>query len=54
MKVLMVQSGNVFLKSAFVTWPRVEFGVYDVAHCNIRMKAPVLIYEKLLSLWYAC
>ena len=28
--------------------PNLEFGVYDgVAHCNIRMKASVLIYEKL-------
>ena len=28
--------------------PNLEFGVYDgVAHCNIRMKAPVLMYEKL-------
>ena len=43
MKVLMVQSGNVFQKLH-----NLEFGVYDrVAHCNIRMKASVLIYEKL-------
>ena len=43
-------------KNTFVTLPNLEFGVYDgVAHCNIRMKASVLIYEKLiLFLWYAC
>ena len=35
-------------KSTFVILPNLEFGVYDgVAHCNIRMKASVLIYEKL-------
>ena len=35
-------------KNAFVTLPNLEFGVCDsVAHCNIRMKASVLIYEKL-------
>ena len=35
-------------KNAFVTLPYLEFGVYNgVAHCNIRMKASVLIYEKL-------
>ena len=35
-------------KNTFVTLPNSEFGVYDcVAHCNIRMKASVLIYEKL-------
>ena len=35
-------------KNTFVTLPNLEFGVYDgVAHCNIRMKASVLIYEKL-------
>ena len=35
-------------KNAFVTLPYLEFGVYDgAAHCNIRMKASVLIYEKL-------
>ena len=40
MKVLIVQSGNVFQKNTFVTLPYLEFGVYNgVAHCNIRMKA---------------
>ena len=35
-------------KNTFVTLPNLEFGVYDgIAHCNIRMKASVLIYEKL-------
>ena len=35
-------------KNNFVTLPNFEFGVHDgVAHCNIRMKASVLIYEKL-------
>ena len=35
-------------KNTLVTLPNLEFGVYDgVAHCNIRMKASVLIYEKL-------
>ena len=35
-------------KNAFVTLPNLEFHVYDgVAHCNIGMKASVLIYEKL-------
>ena len=35
-------------KNTFVTLPNLEFGVYDgVAHCNIRMKASVLICEKL-------
>ena len=35
-------------KNTFVTLPNLEFGVYDgVAHCNIRMKASVLIYKKL-------
>ena len=35
-------------KNTFVTLPNLEFGVYDgVAHCNIRMKASALIYEKL-------
>ena len=36
-------------KNTFVTLPNLEFGVYDgVTHyCNIRMKATVLIYEKL-------
>ena len=38
MKVLMVQSGNVFPK---------YFCVNGVAHCNIGMKASVLIFEKL-------
>ena len=48
MKVLMVQCGNVFQKNTFVTSPNLEFDLYDgVAHCNIRMKASVLIYEKL-------
>ena len=28
--------------------PDLKFGVYDsIAHCNIRMKASVLIYEKI-------
>ena len=36
------------LKNTFVALPNLEFGAYDgVAHCNIRMKASVLIYEKL-------
>ena len=36
-------------KNTFVTLPNLEFGVYDggAAHCNIRMQASVLIYEKL-------
>ena len=35
-------------KNTFVTLPNLEFGVYDgAAHCNIKMKAPVLIYEKI-------
>ena len=35
-------------KNPFVTIPNLEFGVYDgVAHCKIRIKASVLIYEKL-------
>ena len=35
-------------KNTFVTLPNLEFGVYDgVAHSNIRMKASVLIYEKI-------
>ena len=36
-------------KNAFVTLPNLEFGEYGggVAHCNIRMQASVLIYEKL-------
>ena len=35
-------------KNTFVTLPNLEFGIHDsVAHCNIRMKALVLIYEKL-------
>ena len=35
-------------KNTFVTLPYLEFGVYNgVAHCNIRMKASVLIYKKL-------
>ena len=35
-------------KNTFVTLPNLKFGVYDgVAHCNIRMKASVLIFEKL-------
>ena len=46
-KVLMVQSGNVFQKT-LVTLPNLEFGLYDgVARCNIRLKASALIYEKL-------
>ena len=35
-------------KNTFIILPNLEFGVYDgVAHCNIRMKASVLVYEKL-------
>ena len=35
-------------KNTFVTLLNLEFGVYDgVAQCNIRIKASVLIYEKL-------
>ena len=36
-------------KNTFATSPNLEFGVYDgLAHCtNVRMKASVLIYEKL-------
>ena len=35
-------------KTTFVTLPNLEFGVCDgVVQCNIRMKAPVFIYEKL-------
>ena len=35
-------------KNTFVTLPYLEFGICDdEAHCNIRMKASVLIYEKL-------
>ena len=35
-------------KNTFATLPNLEFGAYDgVVHCNIRMKASVLIYEKL-------
>ena len=35
-------------KNTFVTSPNLEFGVYDgLAHCNIRIKASVLINEKL-------
>ena len=35
-------------KNTSVTLPNLEFGVYDgAAHCNIRVKASVLIYEKL-------
>ena len=35
-------------KNTFVTLPNLEFGVYDgVRRSNIRMKASVLIYEKL-------
>ena len=35
-------------KNTFVTLSNLQFGVYDgAAHCNIRMKASVLIYEKL-------
>ena len=35
-------------KNTFATLPNLEFGVYDgVARYNIRMKASVLIYEKL-------
>ena len=35
-------------KNNVVKLPNLEFSVYDgVAHCNIRMKASVLIYEKL-------
>ena len=36
------------LKNTFVLLTNLEFGAYDgVARCNIRMKASVLIYEKL-------
>ena len=46
MKVSTVQSGNVFQKILLLH--NLEFGAYDgVVHCNIRMKASVLIYEKL-------
>ena len=42
-------------KNTFVTLPNLEFGVYDgVAHCNIRMKASVLIYEKLNFIPLVC
>ena len=35
-------------KNTFVTLPNLEFGVCDgAAHCNVGMKASVLIYEKL-------
>ena len=35
-------------KNTFVTLPNLKFGVYDgVAHCNIRMKASVLNFEKV-------
>ena len=35
-------------RNTFVRLPNLEFGVYDdVAHYNIRMKASVLISEKL-------
>ena len=35
-------------KNTFFRLPNLEYGVYDgVTHCNIRMKASVLIYEKL-------
>ena len=35
-------------KNTSVTLPNLGFGVYDgAAHCNIRVKASVLIYEKL-------
>ena len=38
----------MYSKNTFITLPNLEFGVYDgVAHCNIRMEASVLIYEKL-------
>ena len=34
-------------KNTFVTLPNLEFGVcVGVAHCSIRMKASVLVYEK--------
>ena len=34
-------------KNTFVTLPNLEFGVCGgVAHCSIRMKASVLIFEK--------
>ena len=36
------------LKNTFVKLPNLKFGVCDaVARCNIRMKASVLIFEKL-------
>ena len=35
-------------KNNFVTLPNLEFAVYDaVAHYNVRMKASLLIYEKI-------
>ena len=35
-------------KTTFATLPNLKFGVYnDVYHSNIRMKASVLIFEKL-------
>ena len=35
-------------KNTFVALPNLEFAAHDsVAHCNIRMKALVLIYDKL-------
>ena len=35
-------------KNTFVTLTNLKFGINDgVAHCNIRMKASVLIFEKL-------
>ena len=38
----------MYSQKTFVTLPNLEFGVYGcVAHCNIRMKASVSIYEKL-------
>ena len=35
-------------KNTIITLPNLEFGVYDgEAHCNIKIKASVLIFEKL-------
>ena len=34
-----------FPKNTFVSLPNLELGVNDVVYRNIRMKAPVLIYE---------
>ena len=35
-------------KNTFVTLPNLDFGAHDgIAHCNIRTKDSVLIYEKI-------